>query len=117
MRWVKTPHGDLAHVVFDSDPGYTAEGMVVDEKAVTIENPALADRCRNCDKEWRRRGRENKPKPKGAGPGYIPGTRYRPRFTFSDWENAAPGREPEHLTEDNAPRRRRKGHGRPMDGY
>lgn len=83
MRYVKLPFGDQVHLVFDSEPARTVCGVSMDN-AVDTEKPKDKRWCQNCDNEWRRRGRETQ-RPKK--PKYSkPGTTYRPRNKFKDWE-------------------------------
>jgi hypothetical protein len=52
------------------------------EDAVIAKAPGFDDRCGNCDREWRDRGRrQRKTRPKSID--------YQPRFKFEDWENAS----------------------------
>ena len=83
MRYVKLPFGDEVHLVFDSVPGFTVCGMSAGT-AVDTEKPTDKRWCQNCDKKWRAKGRANKPPTTRK---YTkPGTVYRPRLKFKDWE-------------------------------
>lgn len=77
MQWAKLPDGTRAHAIVDGRPlcscpavhGYTLiEGDVPHE-----------DRCGNCDKEWRRRGRATRKRRAPRKPSLAS---YKPRFTF-----------------------------------
>jgi zinc finger protein len=83
MRWIRTTHGDRAHAVAfrNSD---TLCGIPLNPHAVEIITlgPCESDRCANCDAEWRKRGRRNRPKRRARDL-----TTYRPRHSIDDWEN------------------------------
>lgn len=77
MKWLMSPSGDRVHAVVN---GESICGVpVVDGK-----ESATAERCGNCDKEWRRRGRETKRKRKPWSENRAPV--YRPRNKFKDWD-------------------------------
>jgi hypothetical protein len=84
VRWVRLTYGERAHAVLHASPDRTICGMQADG-AREVHNPLHEDRCENCDKEWRRRGREARtaraPKRK-----YKQGTTYVPRHKWKDWE-------------------------------
>ena len=88
MKWVRFPTSAQEHVVLESDLTQTLEGMAIPAGSVIHEGapPFGAPRCSKCDKEWRRRGKENRP-PRRRKPGYIPRAAYKPRYTLKDWEN------------------------------
>lgn len=81
MRWLMTPNGERAHAFIGGvTPGLTMCGMrIVDETRLAPED---TERCGNCDKEWRRRGRETKRTVKKP----ARTAEYRPRHTFADWD-------------------------------
>ena len=58
MEWGKFQHGDKWHALVDGKPLCRCPGQVVETK----NDPTHEERCENCDKQWRRIGRENKPK-------------------------------------------------------
>ena len=63
MDWGKFKTGDRWHAIVDGKPLCRCPGQVVE-----MENdPTHEERCENCDKQWRRIGRENKPKVKRKG--------------------------------------------------
>lgn len=82
MKWVKLPQGDRLHAVLEANLTRTLCGMsVVGE---LLNEAPHEHRCSNCDKRWRHAGRETRPKPKQK---YVkPGTVYRPRFKFTEFE-------------------------------
>lgn len=55
MKWMVTRTGEKAHAIVDGGPLCGVSGAIG-----TIEAPDHSERCGNCDKEWRRRGREKK---------------------------------------------------------
>jgi hypothetical protein len=62
--YAKTPAGERAHELVDGKPLCGILGPLTPVHVV-----AFADRCGNCDKERRRRGRLNRPKaPSKPGP-------------------------------------------------
>jgi len=91
VRWVTFPKGDRAHAVMETQPGRTICGLLMSGDpvefpsrrrgvAAEVAAPSHDERCENCDKEWRRRGRERRPKKRAAPRGET----YRPRFRFED---------------------------------
>jgi hypothetical protein len=84
MRYVKLPFGDEVHLVFDSACDFTICGLSA-KTAAEVKKPHDRLCCHNCDKKWRKLGRQNKPA-RTSKPGYKPGTYYRPRLTIKDWE-------------------------------
>jgi hypothetical protein len=83
MKWIRTNNGDKAHAVAHKHEGVTICGIHL-EHAGAIVNPDTIDRCANCDFEWRKRGKANRPK--GRKEPVNPKSIYRPRFVFRDWE-------------------------------
>jgi hypothetical protein len=80
MKWIRTTDGDKAHAIFKRHDDKTVCGIRL-RHAATIVSPAEDNRCENCDHEWRRQARKNKPKAK-------PSNDYTSRFTFRDWEES-----------------------------
>ena len=84
MKWIKTHHGDRAHVVVRRSTN-TLCGIALKDHANAIVipgPPAGLGRCANCDEEWRRLGRKTKPK-MGRERDL---TEYRPVYKIEDWE-------------------------------
>jgi hypothetical protein len=84
MKWIRTTNGDKVHAVMHRHDNKTVCGIAL-EHAGSIVIAGWDDRCQNCDHEWRRRGKANRPK--GRDQPVDPRNVYRPRFTFRDWED------------------------------
>ena len=85
MNWIRTNNGGKAHAVIPQATRTICGIRLMHAGAiVTIDAPDAIDRCINCDREWERRGRREKPKgePKAEGP-----QDYKPTFTYQDWED------------------------------
>jgi hypothetical protein len=81
MKWIRTHHGDKAHAVSSHDSATTMCGIPI-RYAAAIVAPGFDDRCGNCDKEWRRKAKAERPKRQKRRSKDT----YLPRFTFRDWE-------------------------------
>lgn len=81
MRWVESRADEKAHAVFREDAGHAICGMPVEGTTVVDGVVPEERRCRNCDAEWRWRGREQAPRRK-----VDRRTLYRPRLKIEDWE-------------------------------
>lgn len=81
MKWIRTTFGSHSHAIAHRGDTTTLCGIHLEHvRAIVV--PGVSDRCENCDGEWRRRGRECKPR-RSRGPRREV---YVNRFTFSDWE-------------------------------
>lgn len=81
MKWIRTTDGDKAHAIFKRHDDKTVCGIRL-RHAATIVSPDDENRCSNCDHEWQRLGRKNKPKAQTSN------SSYEPQFTFRDWEDS-----------------------------
>jgi hypothetical protein len=83
VRWIRTTNGDRAHAVLFGGQETTLCGIHLSPHAVEIITlgPSEAERCANCDVEWRRKGRLKQPRRLKRDL-----TVYRPRYTLDDWE-------------------------------
>jgi hypothetical protein len=83
MKWIATHRGSHAHAILRPGDKTTICGIHLADHAAAIITlgDAELDRCANCDKEWRRLGREGRPRAGGKKPAI-----YIARFTLRDWE-------------------------------
>jgi hypothetical protein len=79
MDWGKFQYGDRWHALVDGKPLCRCPGAVVEVK----NDPTHEERCENCDKQWRRIGREGKPK--ASRKGFNTRTVLRPKHKV-DWD-------------------------------
>lgn len=98
MIWVKLSNESKAHAIFKLE-SKTACGIDFGGDGVKVA--ALnVERCRNCDAEWRRRGRENKP-PRKHATGVNTRTLYKPRFDFEKhWAVEPPPETPRNILDE-----------------
>jgi hypothetical protein len=82
MRWIQI--GDHAHAVMRNNKGLTLCRLEIARAKSIVVSPPFEERCGNCDKEWRKRGRMTaKPKmPKTAEQRAV----YEPQHTFDDFD-------------------------------
>jgi hypothetical protein len=80
MKWIRTTLGAAAHAIASTGERTTLCGIHFDHVRAIVR-PGLTDRCENCDREWRRKGRKCRPKRSRARREV-----YLERYTYRDWE-------------------------------
>jgi hypothetical protein len=83
MKWIRTRNGEKAHAV-SRKASTTLCGIALSEHAAAIVTPGIEDRCDNCDREWRERGKKTQPKKRQKTTERR--SVYLNRFTYRDWE-------------------------------
>jgi hypothetical protein len=70
VKWGRLRTGERLHAIVDDKPLCGCPGEVIELAADEPHHTRLQEtfpECGNCEKEWRRRGRENKPKTPPVG--------------------------------------------------
>lgn len=80
MKWVCI--SDRIHAVARAHNGLTLCGLEIERVKSIAHAPGFENRCLACDREWRHRGRAQKPPVKKIDARTV----YRPQYTFADFE-------------------------------